>query len=55
MHTREDEAAYVVEGVLTCVVGHRTFEPPPGTLVWLPGDVSHPFANLSDEPCGSLA
>lgn len=50
VHTREDEAGYVVEGVLTCVVGERTFEADAGTLVWLPREVPHTFANLSDAP-----
>lgn len=50
VHTREDEAAYVVEGTLTCAVGDETFEAAAGTLVWLPREVPHTFANLSDEP-----
>jgi mannose-6-phosphate isomerase-like protein (cupin superfamily) len=50
VHTREDEAAYVVSGVLTFVVGQRRFEAGEGELVWLPRDVPHTFANLGDEP-----
>ena len=50
VHTREDEAAYVLEGVLTCVVGEETVEAAAGTLVWLPREVPHTFANLSREP-----
>lgn len=50
VHTREDEAAYVVEGVLTCAVGEERFEADAGTLVWLPRRVPHTFANLSDAP-----
>ena len=48
-HTREDEASYVISGVLTFVVGERTFEAGPETLVWLPRDVPHTFANRGDD------
>lgn len=50
VHTREDEAVYVVSGVLTVVVGAREFEAGSGELVWLPREVPHTFANLSDQP-----
>jgi mannose-6-phosphate isomerase-like protein (cupin superfamily) len=50
VHTREDEAAFVISGVMTFVVGDRRFEATPGQLVWLPREVPHTFANLSDEP-----
>ena len=50
VHTREDEAAYVISGVLTFVVGDRRFEASAGELVWLPREVPHTFANLGDEP-----
>ncbi len=33
IHTREDEAAYIVSGVLTVVVGDQTFDAGPETLV----------------------
>jgi mannose-6-phosphate isomerase-like protein (cupin superfamily) len=49
VHTREDEAAYVIRGVMTFVVGDRRFEAGPGELVWLPREVPHAFANLGDE------
>jgi len=47
VHSREDEAIYVVEGVLTVEVGDQRFEVGPETLVWLPRNVPHVFANLS--------
>jgi quercetin dioxygenase-like cupin family protein len=47
VHTREDEAIYVVEGVLTVEVGDQRFEAGPETLVWLPRNIPHTFANLS--------
>lgn len=50
VHTREDEAAYVIEGVLTVRVGERTIEAGAGTLVWLPRNEPHTFANLSHDP-----
>lgn len=50
VHTREDEAVYVVEGVLTIEVGDERFEAAAGSLVWLPRGLPHVFANLSDEP-----
>ncbi|MCW2586975.1 MAG: Cupin 2 conserved barrel domain protein [Frankiales bacterium] len=50
VHTREDEAVYVIDGVLTVRVGERTFEAGPQTLVWLPRGEPHAFANLSAEP-----
>jgi mannose-6-phosphate isomerase-like protein (cupin superfamily) len=50
VHQNEDEAAYVVAGTMTFVVGEERFEAGPGTLVWLPRGVPHTFANLSDAP-----
>lgn len=50
VHTREDEAAYVIRGTMTFRVGDDRFEAGPGTLVWLPRTLPHTFANLSDEP-----
>ncbi len=49
MHTREDEAVFVIAGVMTFVVGTATFEAGPRTLVWLPRNEPHTFANLSAE------
>lgn len=50
IHTREDEAAYVIAGTLTVHIGHDRLRAGPGTLVWLPREVPHTFANLDDEP-----
>lgn len=55
VHTREDEAAYVISGVLTFVVGDRRFEASSGELVWLPREVPHTFANLGDEAVWAFA
>lgn len=50
VHTREDEAAFVISGVVTFLVGDRRFEAASGCLVWLPREVPHTFANLGEEP-----
>jgi mannose-6-phosphate isomerase-like protein (cupin superfamily) len=50
VHAHEDEAVYVVSGVLSFCVGDHRFDAGPQTLVWLPRQVPHVFANLSDEP-----
>ncbi len=50
VHSREDEAVYVIAGTMTFVVGERRFDAGPGSLVWLPREVPHLFANLGDEP-----
>ena len=54
VHTRGDEAAFVISGVMTFVVGDRRFEATAGELVWLPRQVPHTFANLGDEPVWAL-
>ncbi|ADU49976.1 Cupin 2 conserved barrel domain protein [Intrasporangium calvum DSM 43043] len=50
VHTREDEAIFVISGIITFVVGDRRFEAADGDLVWLPREVPHTFANVGDEP-----
>jgi hypothetical protein len=49
VHSREDEAIYVIEGVLTVEVGPDRYEAGPGTLTWLPRTVPHAFANLGEQ------
>ena len=39
---------------MTFVVDERRFEATAGELVWLPREVPHTFANLSDEPASIL-
>jgi hypothetical protein len=48
VHTHEDEAIYVVSGTLTVEVGGERYEVGPESLVWMPREVPHAFANLSD-------
>ena len=50
VHTREDEAVFIIRGAMTFVVGERRFRAGEGELVWLPREVPHTFANLDDEP-----
>ncbi|KRF34071.1 cupin domain-containing protein [Nocardioides sp. Soil805] len=50
VHTREDEAVFIISGVMTFLVGDLRFEAGDGELVWLPREVPHTFANLGDEP-----
>ena len=50
VHSREDEAIYVISGVLTVEVGGQRHQAGPGSLVWLPRGIPHVFANLSGEP-----
>ncbi len=47
VHKNEDEAFYVIEGVMSVEVDGRRFEAEPGTLVWLPREHPHSFSNLS--------
>ena len=41
VHTREDEAIYTIEGVLTVRQGGKTHEAGAGTLVWLTRNEPH--------------
>lgn len=50
VHSREDESVYVIAGTLTVQIGTDQLRAGPGTLVWLPREVPHTFANLDDEP-----
>jgi quercetin dioxygenase-like cupin family protein len=49
-HTNEDEAFYVCSGVLTAQLADLRLELQAGEVVWLPRNVPHAFANLSDAP-----
>lgn len=50
VHSREDEAIFVVEGLLTVEVGSERHDVGPGTLTWLPRGVPHTFGNFGDQP-----
>ena len=53
VHTREDEASYIISCVLTVVVGDRTFEAGPETLVWLPRGYRTPSPVGATRRCGA--
>ena len=41
VHTREDEAIYVVSGTISVRIGDETREAPAGAFAWLPRGVPH--------------
>lgn len=43
IHTREDEAFYLLEGAATFYVGNQTFPATTGTFIWLPRNIQHAF------------
>ena len=43
VHSREDEAFYVLDGELTFRLGDRLVPAPAGTFLWGPRDVPHQF------------
>lgn len=43
IHTREDEAFYILEGEMSLRVGGQTIEAKPGDLVYLPRGIEHSF------------
>lgn len=49
IHHREDEIFYVLEGEIVISVGDRTIKGTPGTMVFLPRDVSHSFTIESEQ------
>lgn len=49
VHSKEDEAYLVLEGILTVRVGDERFAVPAGGLAWLPRGIPHTFANLTDQ------
>jgi quercetin dioxygenase-like cupin family protein len=48
LHTRQDEALYVVEGTLLVQIGEDRHELPAGTFAWIPRDTPHTFANAGN-------
>ncbi|AEW99750.1 hypothetical protein SCATT_p15570 (plasmid) [Streptantibioticus cattleyicolor NRRL 8057 = DSM 46488] len=54
-HARHDEGFYILSGTARFTIGERERDVPPGTLVVVPPDVPHTFANPTDEPVVFLA
>lgn len=48
-HARHDEGFYVVSGMARFTVGDTDYDAPAGTLVMIPPDAPHTFANPSDD------
>jgi mannose-6-phosphate isomerase-like protein (cupin superfamily) len=49
-HERLHDMFYVLDGVLTVLIGDEDVEVGPGTFVCVPPGVVHTFRNASDEP-----
>lgn len=49
VHSREDEAFYVIDGALTCQVGEETVHVPTGGFILLPRGVPHRYEIVSEE------
>ena len=54
VHTREDEAFYVLEGEITFTVAGGEFVVPAGGFVHAPRDVPHRFTNATDKPARAI-
>ena len=50
VHGREDEAWYIIEGLVTFRIAGRTVEAPAGSFVLVPQGTVHAFANTGDVP-----
>jgi len=50
----EDDVFYVIEGVMSFLVGDRWIDATKGALVLAPGGVTHDFENRSSERAGAL-
>jgi quercetin dioxygenase-like cupin family protein len=50
IHSREDEALYILDGELEIQLGDELRTASRGDFVWLPKGVPHRFTNISDKP-----
>ncbi|NNE42921.1 MAG: cupin domain-containing protein [Gemmatimonadetes bacterium] len=53
-HDENEELFYVIEGVMTFLVGERHVDAPTGTFLRVPAGVTHDFENRTDERAGLL-
>ncbi len=53
-HQNEDEASYVLDGMVTIEIGERVIYAPAGTLVFKPRGVFHTFWNQTESPARIL-
>ncbi|MEW9671289.1 cupin domain-containing protein [Ammoniphilus sp. 3BR4] len=49
IHTREDEAFYVLEGEVTYYVGDEAIDASPGTYVYAPSGIQHTFSLKTEQ------
>lgn len=49
IHTREDEAFYVLEGEVTYYVGEEAIDASPGTYVYAPRGIQHTFSLKTEQ------
>ncbi len=54
IHLNEDEAFYVLEGVLSYQLGSRSAEASAGSLVFIPRGTVHAFTNVGPQPARLL-
>jgi mannose-6-phosphate isomerase-like protein (cupin superfamily) len=54
VHAEEDDAFYIVEGVMTFMLDDGDVQAPPGTFVLVPPGVRHGFRNDGDVPVRML-
>lgn len=50
IHTREDEAFYVVDGTFDVIIGTETIRATPGSFCYGPRGVPHYYVNVGTEP-----
>jgi len=50
LHTREEEAIYVVSGNFRWKIGDTLSDAPPGSFAFLPRGVAHAWQNVGDQP-----
>jgi mannose-6-phosphate isomerase-like protein (cupin superfamily) len=54
VHADEDDAFYILDGVMTFTLGAETIIATPGTFVLVPPGVEHGFANRGEVPVRML-
>jgi mannose-6-phosphate isomerase-like protein (cupin superfamily) len=54
VHEAEDDAFYILDGVMTFAFGDEEAQAPPGTFVLVPPGVRHGFRNDGDRPVRML-
>ena len=54
VHGEEDDAFYILDGVMTFAFGDEEAQAPPGTFVLVPPGVRHGFRNAGDVPVRML-